>query len=150
MTVRRSYSLRVSGVICLIIAVLAFSAGCSIPNLEDPECTDARNAVREFYSYHFGNDMTPSPENLKLREKYLSRELYATLSAAPAGDTDYFTGTSDLPKAFRVGTCKVVSPDKTLLQVLLFWRTDVRNEQRAINVEAVRENEGWRVNKVTE
>lgn len=131
------------------IVLVLLAGACSIPSLEDPQCTAARNSLREFYSFHFGNDMKMSPENLKLREKFLSPELYRTLSALPAGDTDYFTQTADLPKTFRVGTCKLESPDKALLQVLLFWKTETRSEQRSLNVEEVRENDSWLVNKVS-
>ncbi len=132
-----------------LIALVLLLGACSIPNLEDPQCTAARTSVREFYSFHFGNDMKMSPENLKLREKFLSPELYRTLSAKPAGDTDYFTETADLPKTFRVGTCKAESPDKAIFQVVLFWKTETRSEQRSVNVEAVKENDSWLINKVS-
>jgi hypothetical protein len=121
---------------------------CSIPNLEKPECTEARNAVREFYSFHIGNDIKPSAENLKLREKFLSRKLFETLSASNETAKDYFTGTDDYPRAFRVGSCEVVSPERTVLGVLLFWRDDTRSEQREVKVEAVKENEKWLIDKV--
>jgi hypothetical protein len=127
--------------------LLCFSA-CSVPNLEKPECTEARDAVREFYSFHIAGDMKPSAENLKLREKFLSGELIKTLVASNEPRKDYFTGTDDYPKAFRVGSCEVVSSRKTLLEVLLFWRDDNRSEQRAIKVEAVKENEKWVINLV--
>ena len=122
---------------------------CSIPNLEEPECTAARQTVRELYSYHFGNDMKFTRENLTAREKFLSRELSAHLSAKDETAIDYFTATDDYPKAFRVGGCIVDAPDKRAkLGVLLFWKTDTRSEQREIHVEAVNENGKWLVNKV--
>jgi Protein of unknown function (DUF3828) len=131
-----------------ILLVSALSA-CSIPNLESPECTEARSAVREFYSFHIGNDLKPSAENLKLREKFLSKELINTLSVSNEAKKDYFTATEDYPKAFRVGGCEAVSPEKTVLEVLLFWRDDVRSEQREIKVEAVKENGKWLIDKVS-
>ncbi len=126
----------------------AFLISCSIPNLEKPECTDARNDVREFYSFHLGNDMKPSAENLKPREKFLSVNLKKQLEQQTKTNIDYFTQTDDYPKAFRIGKCEVISPDKTVLQVLLFWKTETRSEQREINVEAVRENNKWLIDKV--
>jgi Protein of unknown function (DUF3828) len=128
--------------------LLCFSA-CSVPNLEKPECTEARDAVREFYSFHIAGDMKPSAENLKLREKFLSKKLFETLVASNEIGKDYFTATADYPKAFRVGSCEAISPGKTVLEVLLFWRDDNRSEQRAIKVEAVKENEKWLVDKVS-
>ncbi len=133
----------------LPFAFLLFTVSCSIPNLESPECTAGRNQVKKLYSFHVGNDMKPSPENLKLREEYLTPELKQNLEKQTSGETDYFTQTSDYPKAFRIGECKVVEPErKVILQVLLFWKDDTRTEQREINVETVKQNEIWLVNKV--
>jgi hypothetical protein len=123
---------------------------CSVPNLEAPECTQARGSVREFYSYHFGGDMKFTPENLQAREKYLTPDL-ARLLQKFLTDSDPFTlsAPDDVPKAFRIGGCKVVAPDKTELQVLLFWKTDERSEQREINVEAVKQNDKWLISNIS-
>src|SRR5262245_25972058 len=85
-----------------ILHFALFIAGCSIPNLEDPACANARTAVREFYSFHFGNEMSFSTENLKNRERFLSPGFLETLSNEAEGTDPFTTGTSDLPKAFRV------------------------------------------------
>lgn len=123
---------------------------CSIPNLEKPECTESRDAVKQFYSFHFGNDMRPSPENLKFREKFLTKELFDSLSRRPESPVDYFTATENYPKAFRLGSCEVGSPEGTSLQVLLFWRDDTKSEQKEVTVEAVKTNNKWLINKVLE
>lgn len=91
-----------------------------------------------------------SRENLRLREKYLSNELKESLNRIDENSVkeDVFTKNEDLPKAFRVGACKVIAPNKTELQILLFWKDDVRSEQREIKVEAVKENDKWVINKI--
>ncbi len=128
-------------------SLFAFSA--CIPNLEKPECTAAREAVRNFYSYHFADDMRQTPENLKQREKFLSGDLTKNLAAQNESANDYFTQTSDYPKAFRVGGCTINEPEKRVdFGVLLFWKTDTRSEQKEIHVEAVKENDKWLINKV--
>lgn len=132
---------------CLLSSVFCL-LNCSIPNLESPQCSEAGNSVREFYSFHLGNDMKPSAENLKLREKFLSKELFKTLSASNENVKDYFTITENYPKAFRIGRCEVVSPQKTIFEVLLFWKDETRGEQRGIKVEAIKENEKWLIDKV--
>lgn len=130
-----------SSVFCLL--------SCSVPNLEKPECAAARQTVKELYSFHFGNDMKFSPENLKQREKFLTADLRRYLYEQKEGGNDYFTQTEDYPKAFRVGTCKIIEPDKRVnFQVLLFWKDENRNEQKEVNVEIVRRNDEWLVNKV--
>ncbi len=132
----------------LVLTILCI-AGCSVPNLEEPDCREARDVVREFYSFHFGNDMHPSAENIKLREKYLTPRLIDTLLKAPSTNTDYFTATNDFPKAFRAGECKVNSPGQSVnFDVLLFWKDDKRTEQKHISVSVKKENDKWRIDAV--
>lgn len=147
---RTLISSRWSAVRFLLIVFAASSfLGCSVPNLEEPDCREARDVVREFYSLHFGNDMHPSAANVRLREKYLTPRLKDTLLAATPGDTDYFTATSDYPKAFRVGECKIKSPGQSAnFDVLLFWKDDVRSEQKHISVAVEKENGAWRIGAV--
>lgn len=133
---------------CLLFFAFCLASCGSVPNLEKPECTESRNTVREFYSIHFGNDMKPSPEYLKLREKFLTADLKLLMSKNLDGARDYFTATDDYPKAFRVGECEVVAPYKTVFGVLFFWRRDEINEQREVKVESIKENDKWLVNKV--
>ncbi len=128
---------------------LLFAAGCSIPNLEPPACTDSRTSVREFYSFHFGNDMRFSPENLKLRERFLTPDLSKKMKSMQEDFDPFTTGTSDFPKAFRVGECREISAEQTEFQVLLFWRDDTRSEQRVIKVTAAKQNEKWLVDTIS-
>ena len=126
----------------------AFFISCSIPNLEKPECTEARQTVREFYSFHFGNDMKLSKENLQKRERFLTDELKQNLVVQAENSIDYFTATDDYPKAFRVGDCNVAGENKTVFQVVLFWKDDSRSEQREIKVETVKQNDKWLIDNV--
>ena len=133
---------------CLLLAVCCLLLSCSIPNLESQECIEARTTVREFYSFHFGNDLRYSTADLEQREKFLTTEFTNKLrSAAP--ETDPFTLTSDAPKAFRIGECQTIEAEKKVsFNVLLFWKTDERSEQRAIKVEAVKQDDRWLVDAV--
>ena len=131
----------------LCILNLAFCIGsCSVPNLEKPQCTEARNAVKRFYSFHLGNDMRPSSEYLTKREAFLTTELRGTVSTD--GQMDYFTATDNYPKAFRVGECTSAADDRAVLQVLLFWRDDASSDQKEIKVEVAKTGDNWLVNKV--
>lgn len=134
---------------CLAVALVLFAAvACSMPNLEPQECDQARDAVREFYSLHFGNDLTFAAEDLERRKKYLSPLFYENLrDRSPVADP--FTLTDDPPKAFRVGECRVVEPERRVaFELLLFWKTDVRTEQRPIRLEAEKQNGQWLIDKV--
>lgn len=123
-------------------------SACGVPNLDPPECAESRNAVREFYSYHFGNDMKFSAEGLKSRERFLSGDLRKQAASAAEGIDPFTTGDADMPKAFRVGECRVMSHDRTSFDVLLFWKDDVRSEQRKIEVETVKSGDSWLIDKI--
>lgn len=123
---------------------------CSVPNLEEPECGASKGTVKKFYSYHFGNDMKFTKENLSKRGEYLTEELKRKLENLPDGERDYFTQTDDYPKAFRIGECRVVSPKKTVFQIVLFWRNEERSEQREVYAETVNPNNEWLINSVSD
>jgi len=130
------------------ILFFAFLINCSIPNLEKPECREAQTTVKEFYSYHFGNDMKFSTENLRRREKFLSADFVKDLQNAPPEIDVFTTNSTDYPKAFRIGGCEIKAADKAAFEVLLFWKDDTRSEQRAINVEVVKQNDKWLISKI--
>ena len=132
---------------CILHFALCISS-CSLPNLESTQCSEARDAVKRFYSFHFGNDMHPSAENLKTREGFLTTDLISGLKDLQEQQQDYFTATSDYPKAFRIGSCSLDSDNKATMQVLLFWRDDTKSEQKEVKVETVKTNDKWLINKV--
>lgn len=135
----------------LVFCILHFALciGCSIPNLEPQSCIDSRTSVREFYSFHFGNDMHFSHENLKLRQRFLTQDFVQYLTGWSNPGDPFTTGDEDVPKAFRVGECREIANDRAEFQVLLFWRDDTRSEQREIKVETVRSPDRWLVNNVS-
>jgi hypothetical protein len=134
--------------LCLLLTAFC-SLNCgSIPNLEVPECTEARGTVKEFYSYHFGNEMRFSQDNLRQREKFLTPEYIKSLQNVQTENDVFTTNNTDFPKAFRVGKCEVVDPAKTNIEILLFWKTDTRTEQKAIKTEVVREGDKWLINRI--
>ncbi|MDQ3040834.1 MAG: hypothetical protein M3R11_00455 [Acidobacteriota bacterium] len=91
--------------------------------------------------------MKPSKEYLEKREKYLTGDWKFFISKNLDDPRDYFTLTDDYPKAFRIGDCEVVEPNKTVFQVVFFWKDDTRSEQRETKVEAIKENGKWLINK---
>ena len=133
--------------LCLLITVCG-SLSCDIPILEKTECRESRQTVKEFYSFHFGNDMKFSPDNLRQRKRFLSAEFVKLLQNAPPENDVFTTNSTDYPKAFRIGGCEVAAADKTVFEVLLFWKDDARTEQRSINVEVARQNDKWLINKI--
>ncbi|HBR57747.1 MAG TPA: hypothetical protein DEA22_09815 [Blastocatellia bacterium] len=131
-----------------LFIILLFTGACSVPILESPECVESRGLVREFYSFHFGNDMHFSIQNLNARRRFLSPKFASSLENANTEDDVFTVNSLDLPRAFRVGECEVVGPDRTTFQVLFFWRDKNRTEQRSIRVSAARIDGAWLIDGI--
>ncbi|CAN5617986.1 hypothetical protein BH24ACI3_BH24ACI3_00680 [soil metagenome] len=132
----------------LIGLFTALSVGCGAPTLETPECREARPVIREFYSYHFANEMLRTKQSLQARERFLTPDFAKRLESSPEGVDVFTTGSDDIPRAFREGKCETISSDRTTFNVLIFWRDDARTEQRQINVEAKKTTNGWLIDQV--
>ncbi|HVF46087.1 MAG TPA: hypothetical protein VNA17_00825 [Pyrinomonadaceae bacterium] len=133
---------------CILLFALATGA-CSVPNLESPACTEARTFARQFYSFHFANDMAPSPEGLRARERFLTPEYYNELVEAlnERSVIDPFTGSHPPPTAFRIGKCESKA-DKAVFEVQLFWRTDEISTQKEVDISLVKAGDRWLVSQV--
>jgi hypothetical protein len=129
------------------LLVVPFS-GCSVPNLETPQCTAARDTVKRFYSFYFDSDMM-SIEAAKTRSTFLTNELSSQLAGPKKDDIDYFTATSNPPKAFRVGECSSDAADTATFSVLMLWRDDTDSDQKEVRVEVVQRFGKWLINKVS-
>ena len=119
-----------------------------MPNLDEPQCAESRDVVKKLYSFHFDNGMKFSPENLKLREKFLTAEFVKSLQNLPTENDVFTTDSADIPRAFRLSNCKVIEPTKTNIEVLLLWRDEKESRQQIINAEVVKQNDKWLVNKI--
>lgn len=128
--------------------IAAFFAACSLPSLEVPECTAARGVAKEFYSYHFGNEMAFSEETLRTRERFLTGAFIERLRFAVPGTDPFTTDSADIPKAFRIGGCEKLSDSSVKIEVLLFWRDEQRSEERRIHVEVSKHESNWLINKI--
>lgn len=134
--------------ICAVLLLVTFAGSCSIPALESADCFEARDAVKSFYSFHLGNDIKFTAENLALREKYLSPKLIADLRKFLT-ESDPFTLNDKPPRAFRSAACKVIEPgSKTSFQIQLLWRDDTASKQEEITVDAVKTDGKWLIDNI--
>jgi len=136
--------------ILVVFSLLYLAAACSVPNLESATCVESRNALREFYSFHFGNNMSFTPDDLRARERFLTPEFAEKLRGSREGTDPFTTGADDIPKAFRAGDCREISPERTAIEVVLFWKDDTRSEERKINVEMAKRGDVWLVDNITQ
>jgi hypothetical protein len=139
-------------VLCLfcILHFALFIGACSIPSLESPDCAAARDAVKEFYSFHFGNDMTVTTDNLKARQRFLTPEFFGTLSSQSGTNVDPFTKADTPPKTFKIAKCTQVGSDKADVAVQIYWRYETgKVDQRELHVETIKSGDTWLINKVS-
>lgn len=128
------------------VFILNFSflvQSCRLYSLEPLECTEARVAAKQFYSFHFGNEMRPSPENLKLRERFLTPRYFAALTASGEGSLDQFTLTENYPKSFKIGECRADTATNLDLQIQLYWKDDYNTVQQEVVANMVKESGKW-------
>lgn len=131
----------------MILSFALAAASCGIPNLETPECAAARDAAKQFYSFHFGNEMRSSAENLKMRERFLTPDFYKKLAVdvtgVPPTVKDYFTLSDDPPRTFKIGECKAATPTNAEMQIQLYWRDDQKTVQQEVVASMVKQNDKW-------
>ena len=120
----------------------------SIPNLDEPQCAESREMVKKFYSIHFDGRMLFSKENLKLQERFLSPEFYTSLENLQTENDVFTTNSADIPRAFRLGNCKLIETNKTNVEILLLWRNESESRQQIINAEVINQNDKWLINKI--
>lgn len=130
----------------LLFCVLNFAfsiQSCRLYSLEPIECTEARVAAKQFYSFHFGNEMRPSSENLRARERFLTPRYFTALIASGEGSLDQFTLTENYPKSFKIGECRADTPTNVDLQIQLYWKDDYTTVQQEVVANMVKESGKW-------
>jgi hypothetical protein len=136
--------------LCGLIALLAGFQACSIPSLEAPQCSAARDALKRFYSFHFAHEMQFSSEALAERQSFITPRYYEELSATGVKpNVDVFTASDEPPRTFKLGKCQSPAPDIAEIDLQVYWRDDRSTVQKELKAEVVRMNNTWLLNKVS-
>ena len=141
-------SLKLAAVICVFGTVFLNSCVTgSMPNLEKSECADSKEVLRKFYSIHFDREFQVNVENSD-HLVFLTTELSEKVKNS-SPENDYFTVKDDqTPHAFRLGVCKVISPEKTNVEVVFLWKLNLGSRQTILQAEVVKENGKWLINQI--
>lgn len=96
----------------------------------------------------FCREMKFSKENLKQGEKFFTPDFFKSMESLQTENDVFTTDSNDFPRAFRIGSCKVIEPTKTNVEILLLWRTDVESRQQIIQAEVIKQSDKWLINKI--
>lgn len=130
---------------CIMHFALCIGA-CSIPNLEKAQCAEARDSVKQFYSWYLGTDAEAKSRQPEIFRKFVSTGLPVD---PEKWQSDPYLLTNNFPKSFRVAECNTQSSEKTNFNVILLWHDGSRSEQKNIRVETLRNNGSWLISKVS-
>jgi hypothetical protein len=127
----------------LLIAVCSW--GCSIPNMQSQQCSEASDNVKEFYSWYLGTDAEQRrPEVFK---KYVAAGFPTDIPGNDESDPFYLSAKA--PTTFKVGKCQIVDDSHSDVQVQLYWRYSDRNtDQREVYADTVKTGDVWQIVKI--
>lgn len=128
-----------------IMGIAICLVNCSIPNLETEQCSNARDNVKEFYSWYLGTD---SDLRLKQRDVY-DRHISPSFRSQAGEGMDPFFLSENPPTTFKVGKCEIVDDRNVNMQVQLYWRHDLTTDQKEVIAHEVKNGEKWLIEYVT-
>ena len=134
----------VTGAIGVTFCLLLSQWACSIPNLESQQCSEARDSVKEFYSWYLGTDPEQRNKQPEVFKKYLSASLLTNAS----GETDPFFNSATPPTTFKIGKCEMVDTTHTNIQVQLYWREGPKTDQKEVYADTVKNGDRWQIEKI--
>jgi hypothetical protein len=133
-------------VFCILHSALCIGS-CSLPSLESGECSQARDTVKQFYSWYLGTETGEKDKHPEIFNKYVSSE-FLVGHGKSSGNDPYFLSPT-FPKTFKIGVCKQIDAQKVDMQVQLYWRDDAKTVQKEVHVETVKASDKWLINKIS-
>ena len=119
-------------------------SSCSIPSLESRECAEARNTVKEFYSWYLGTDAKTRERQRVTYDRFIAPSFGATTS----DDLDPFFLSLTPPTTFKIGKCETKNESNTEIQVQLYWRLADKTQQEEVFAETIKTGDTWLIDKV--
>ena len=137
------------GLLCFFVPLASSQFACRFYSLETPACSQARDTTKQFYSWYLGTDAHLKEAQPDIFSKHVVSTYFPGDGNAYAFERDPFFLEQNLPTTFKIGACKQIDPEKVDLQVQIYWRTDIKTVQKEIHVEAIKLDDAWLINKVT-
>ena len=117
---------------------------CSIPNLESQQCAEARDTAKEFYSWYLGTDVAMRMEQRETYDRFIAPNFRPPSNS----DLDPFFLSPTTPTTFKIGKCELENDTRASIQVQLYWRQQLKTEQREVYADAIKVGDKWLIDKV--
>jgi hypothetical protein len=140
---RLTVVLRTGAFFCLLLTAYC-QLSCSIPNPESQQCAEARDSVKEFYSWYLGTDPEQRAKQPEVFKKFISPESSLNTSGGP----EAFFNSPTLPTTFKIGKCEMVDPTHTNIQVQLYWREGSKTEQKEVYADTLKSGDKWLIDEI--
>lgn len=131
-------------VFCCLLVTANWQLACSIPKLESPQCAEAGDQVKEFYSWYLGTDAEQRTQ--EMYQRFISPNFPKDRGSNWESDP-YFLSTS-LPTTFKIGKCELKDDAHARVQVQLYWRLANKTDQKEVYADVVRSGDRWLIEKV--
>ena len=141
MTIARSVRQAVAAVYVFILFSLA---GCSIPNLEGQQCTEARDAVHDFYFWYLGTEPAMRDKQRDVYDRFIAPQ-FSTVSKT---NVDPFFLSDTTPTTLKIGKCEMKDDSHVTMQVQLYWRQDGKTDQKEVYADVAKSGDKWLIDKV--
>ena len=132
---------------CLSLIAVCF-CGCSVPNMQSQQCSEASDSVKEFYSWYMGTDAEERAKRPAVYRKFISPDFPLD---SKNWESDPYLLSHNFPTTFKVGKCEMVDESHVRVQVQLYWRpedSDGKTVQKEIYADAVNKGDAWQIAKI--
>lgn len=127
----------------LVLSIVGLG-GCSIPNLEGEQCTQARDAVREFYFWYLGTDASVREKQRDFYDRYIA----PSFRSVAGQDLDPFFLSGTAPTTLKIGKCEMKDDSHVTMQVQLYWRQEGKTEQKEVYADVIKVAGKWLIDRV--
>jgi hypothetical protein len=135
------YRHAVAATFIFIVLVLC---GCSIPNLERQQCTEARDVVHDFYFWYLGTE----PAMRDKQQDVYNRFIAPSFQSAAKTELDPFFLSPTIPTTLKIGKCEMKDDSHVEMQVQLYWRQDGKTDQKEVYADVAKTGDKWLIDKV--
>jgi hypothetical protein len=129
---------------CLFPLSLCLGA-CSIPKLESPDCSAARDVAREYYSLAIGGEPSSHPEVFEKLER-MRTSTFSPGESVDASDQFYFSRIR--PTSYRAGECSLSPDGRVMVETVVIWRQEGKNSERKDSVNLVKSGDSWLIERI--